>query len=101
MARKGSFQQTTVVLLCMGLAGYFGYHAIKGRHGFEAHLRLSAKERALTEQLAGLEAVLSSLRRDVSLLQDEHLDEDSLDEAARASLGYAGQGEVVMLTPAN
>jgi cell division protein FtsB len=98
MARKGRFQQNTVVLLCLGLAVYFGYHAIKGRHGFEAHLRLSARERALNEQLAGLEAVLSTLRRDVALLQDRHLDEDSLDEAARSVLGYAGDGDVVMFT---
>jgi cell division protein FtsB len=101
MAREGSFQQTTVVLLCLGLAGYFGYHAIKGRHGFEVQLRLSAKQRTLNEQLAGLEAVLSSLKRDVGLLQDQHLDEDSLDEAARASLGYAADGEVVMLVAKN
>ena len=98
MARKGRIQQNTVVLLCLGLAVYFGYHAIKGRHGFEAHLRLSARERALNEQLASLEAVLSTLKRDVALLQDKHLDEDSLDEAARSVLGYAGDGDVVMLT---
>ena len=98
MARKGNIQQNTVVLLCLGLATYFGYHAIKGRHGFEAHLRLSAKERVLNERLVGLEAVLSTLKRDVSLLRDEHLDEDSLDEAARAVLGYAADGDVVMLT---
>ena len=98
MARKGRIQQTTVVLICLGLAAYFGYHAIKGRHGLEAHLRLSAKERALNEQLVDLEAVLSHLKRDVALLQDSHLDEDSLDEAARAVLGYAADGDVVMLT---
>ena len=98
MARNGTIRQLTVVLLCLGFAGYFGYHAIKGRHGLEAHLRLSAKERALKEQLVDLEAVLSNLKRDVALLQDEHLDQDSLDEAARSVLGYAADGEVVMLT---
>ena len=46
----------------------------------------------------GLEAVLSNLKRDVALLQDDHLDEDSLDEAARSVLGYAADGDVVMLT---
>jgi len=98
MADKGSIRQSTVVLLCLGLATYFGYHAIKGRHGLEAHLRLSAKERALNEKLVGLEAVLSNLKRDVALLQDTHLDEDSLDEAARSVLGYAADGEIVMPT---
>ena len=100
MARKGSILQLTVVLLCSGLAGYFGYHAIKGRHGLEAHLRLSAKARALNERLASLETELSTLKRDISLLADDHLDEDSLDEAARAVLGYSADGEVIMLTAA-
>ena len=98
MARNGRIRQTTVVLLCLGLATYFGYHAIKGRHGLEAHLRLNAKERALKEQLVDLGAVLSHLKRDVALLEDEHVDEDSLDEAARSVLGYAADGDVVMLT---
>jgi cell division protein FtsB len=98
MARKGIIRQNTVVLICLGLATYFGYHAIKGRHGLETHLRLSAKQRALKEQLVGLEAVLSHLKRDVALLGDDHLDEDSLDEAARSGLGYAADGEIVMLT---
>ena len=97
MARNGRIRQFTVVLLCLGLATYFGYHAIKGRHGFEAHLRLSAKERALDEQLAGLEAVISHLKHDVALLQDEHLDQDSLDEAARSVMGYAADGDIVLL----
>ena len=98
MARKGSIRQLTVVLLCSGLAGYFGYHAIKGRHGLEAHLRLSAKARALNERLASLGTVLSTLKRDVDLLQDAHLDKDSLDEAARSVLGYSAEGDIVMLT---
>ena len=97
MARSGRIRQTTVVLFCLGLATYFSYHAIKGRHCLEAHLRLSAKERALTEQLVDLGAVLSHLKRDVALLQDEHVDEDSLDEAARSVLGYAADGDVVVL----
>ena len=98
MARKGRIRQLTVVLLCSGLAVYFGYHATKGRHGLETHLRLSAKARALHERLASLEAVLSTLKHDIDLLQDEHLDQDSLDEAARGVLGYSADGDIVMLT---
>ena len=91
--RSGSF---IVTLICLGATVYFGYHAIKGRHGLETHLKLSAQERVLTEKLAGLEAVRSRLARDVDLLQDAHVDEDSLDEAARSQLGYAADGEIVM-----
>jgi cell division protein FtsB len=97
MARNGRFRQLTVVLLCFGFAGYFGLSAIKGRHGLEARLRLDAQARALQERLSGLETVLSHLKRDVALLQDDHLDVDSLDEAARLVLGYAAEGDVVVL----
>ena len=95
MARNG-FRQLTVVLLCLGLAVYFSYHAVQGRHGLETRLRLSEKARLLGEQLTGLEAVLSHLRRDVALLQDNHLDADSLDEAARSVLGYAAEGDIIV-----
>jgi len=98
MVRNGITRQFTVVLLCLAFAIYFGFHAIKGRHGFEVHQRLSAKERALTGELGDLEAVLSHLKRDVALLEDEHVDEDRLDEAARSVLGYAATGDVVVLT---
>jgi cell division protein FtsB len=97
MARNGKYRQLTVVLLCFGFAGYFGVSAIKGRHGLEARLRLSAQAQALHERLHGLETVLSHLKRDVALLQDEHLDADSLDEAARGVLGYAAEGDVIVL----
>jgi cell division protein FtsB len=97
MARNGKYRQLTVVLLCFGFAGYFSLSAIKGRHGLEARLRLDAQAKALHERLDSLETVLSHLRRDVALLQDEHLDADSLDEAARSVLGYAAEGDVVVL----
>jgi cell division protein FtsB len=93
-----SIRQTIVTLLCLGLTGYFGYHAIKGRHGLEARLRLEAEAKALETRLASLEAVRSNLVRDVSLLGDQHLDQDSLDEAARNVLGFAGDDEIVVRT---
>ncbi len=97
MARNGKFQQLTVVLLCLGLAGYFGFHAIKGRHGLEARLALDVKAKVLHERLKGLEIMLSTLKRDVALLQDEHLDQDSLDEAARSVLGYSAEGDLIVV----
>jgi cell division protein FtsB len=99
MTTKGNLRQLTVVLLCFGVAGYFGYHAIKGRHGLEARLHLSAQERTLKQRLASLETVVVTLKRDIDLLQDAHLDQDSLDEAARSVLGYSAEGEIVMLLP--
>jgi cell division protein FtsB len=98
MARNGRYRQLTVVLLCFGFAGYFGLSAITGRHGLEARLRLTGQAQALHERLDGLEIVLSHLKRDVALLQDDHLDADSLDEAARSVLGYAADGDVIVLT---
>ena len=98
MSRNGKIRQTSVALICSGAAVFFGYHAIKGRHGLEARLVLDAKAQALQERLASLETMLTRLRRDSELLQDAHLDADSLDEAARSVLGYAAEGEIVVLT---
>ncbi len=97
MPRNGRYRQLTVVLLCFGFAGYFGFSAIKGRHGLEARLRLNTQAQALSERLHGLETVLSHLKRDVALLQDDHLDADSLDEAARSVLGYAAEEDMIVL----
>ena len=78
------------------LSLYFGYHAIKGRHGLEARLRLAAKAEALEQRLAGLETDRARLERRISLLQDDHLDLDLLDETARAALGFVRPGEIVL-----
>ena len=90
-------RQTWVSLLCMMLSAYFAYHAIHGRHGLEARAMLVARSAGLELELEGLETVRARLERNVSLLSDQSLDRDALEEAARSVLGFAGADDIVVI----
>ena len=89
-------RQTKVLLLCILVTGYFAYHAINGRHGLEARHQLIERERSLARELANLEAVRRALEREVASLGDEAGGLDSIDEAARATLGYVHPRDVLL-----
>ncbi len=83
-------------VLCAGVIGYFGYHAVEGQRGLLAWGKL-------TKQVAEAEAELDVLRRErlvlerrVSLLSPDGLDLDLLEERARHVLGYARPDEVII-----
>ena len=97
MVRNGSRRQTLVLLLCLLLTSYFGYHAIKGKHGLEAYAELTLRSEKLSGELKTLEAMRSDLERDVALLDDKALDPDYLDETARRVAGFARPGDIVIL----
>lgn len=99
MVRTGSRRQISVLLLCLLLTIYFGYHAIKGKHGLEAYAELSLRAERLSGELTSLEAMRSSLERDVALLGDKSIDPDYLDEMARSVAGFARPGDIVILDP--
>ena len=97
MVRTGSRRQTLVLLICLLLTSYFGYHAIKGKHGLEAYSELTLRAERLSGELKTLEAMRSGLERDVALLDDKALDPDYLDEMARRVAGFAMPGDIVIL----
>ncbi|MFO1173070.1 MAG: septum formation initiator family protein [Hyphomicrobiaceae bacterium] len=97
MVRTGSRQQNVVLLICVLLTSYFGYHAIKGKHGLEAHSELTLRAERLSGDLKALEAIRSDLERDIALLSDKAVDPDYLDELARSIVGFAGPGDIVIL----
>ena len=82
--------------IAIGLAAYFGYHAIAGRHGLEARGQLLQREHALLKEAARLESVRSELSHRAALLGDRSIDPDMLDEQARTVLRYARAGDVVI-----
>ena len=75
------------------LAVYFGYHAIQGRHGFDARSRLIERSRALEREIRALEIVQARLRREIGLLNETNPDPDLVDEIARDMLGFARPGD--------
>jgi cell division protein FtsB len=91
--------QLTVLLSCLGLTVYFAHHSIYGRHGFEARTALMERASLLDFEIRSLEAVRSSLERDVALLEPELPDPDMVEEIARDTLGYVRPEDKVLLTP--
>jgi cell division protein FtsB len=90
-------RRSTVLLVCLSLATYLGYHAIKGKHGLEARVRLTSTAHRLDGELAHLLAVRSRLERDVSLLAEADPDPDLVEELARGLLGYARPSDLLLL----
>ncbi len=99
MVRNSKRRQNWVMLVCLMLTTYFGFHAIKGKHGLEAQTELSLRAERLKVELASLETMRSDLERDIALLDDKALDPDYLDELARSVAGFAKPGEIVILDP--
>ena len=84
----------TVILL--GLISYFGYHTLTGDRGIleeDARRSTLAARRA---ELARVTAQREDLERRATLLRDQSLSRDLLDERARAVLGYADARDYVI-----
>ncbi len=88
-------RQLLVVLACLGLTGYFGYHAVSGRHGLEARSRLQERGPTLKRELADLAGTRERLEREVALLTVEPPSPDLVEEIARELLGFVLPSEVV------
>ncbi|PLX29916.1 MAG: hypothetical protein C0582_02730 [Alphaproteobacteria bacterium] len=81
-----------VFILC-----YFLYYFFFGTHGYYARCDL---EKQLAETQAHLEVMkrkYDDLAHRVSLLKNESLDKDMLDERVRARLGYAEKDDIILL----
>lgn len=89
-------RQVLVLLASLTSSLYFGYHALHGRHGFEARNRLVERANLLDFEIKSLEAVRSKLERDVALLSPEKPDPDMVEEIARDVLGYVHPGDTLV-----
>jgi cell division protein FtsB len=89
-------RQLTVLLCCASTTGYFAYHAINGRHGFEARARLIERSNVLEFEIKSLEAVRGHLARDIALLAPTLPDADIVDELARDVLGFSFPGDRIL-----
>lgn len=77
-----------MLLACLTSATYFAYHALYGRHGWEARGNLQERLALLEFELKSLETVRGKLQRDIALLAPENPHPDLVDEIARDVLGY-------------
>ena len=93
--RNSRPRQILVSLFCLGALGYFAVHAISGRRGLEARMRLIERSHALEPQIERLEAARARLERDVRLLDTR--DPDIIEEMAMEILGFAGSSDKVLV----
>ncbi|MGE0766915.1 MAG: septum formation initiator family protein [Hyphomicrobiaceae bacterium] len=90
-------RQTLVLLLCCCMTGYFGFHAIHGKHGLDARRGLQERAALLARELQGLETVRAALRHEVALLDPVSPDPGFVEELARSDLAFARPGERILL----
>jgi cell division protein FtsB len=93
--RKSWLRRSLVSLFCLTLLGYFAYHALTGKHGFEARSKLFERSQALDAEIARLEAVRARLERDIRLLNER--DPDLIEELAADVLGFVRPGDRVVV----
>ena len=79
------------------LIGYFGVNAYDGNHGLKAKQDIDRQMAALTAQLAQLRAEEALWQHRIDLLKPDNIDEDMLDERARALLDDADPDDLIMM----
>jgi cell division protein FtsB len=86
-----------LVVLGIGLATYFGYHALTGSRGLLAWRDLNAELASTRQDLDALRAERTALAEKVARLRHDGLDADLIDEVARRQLSLADPLDVIIL----
>jgi cell division protein FtsB len=81
--------------------GYFAYHAFQGENGIVGRARLENRAQQLNHELEQLIAQHKDLDARVRLLRPATLDQDMVDEEARAQLSMVHPSEVVIMRAQN
>ena len=88
---------SVVTCACLGLLGFFAWHAQEGPRGFAFREKLASQSRQLSEELAAIQKQRSDFETRVVLLRPESVDPDMLDEMARSTLDVAGSNDLIVL----
>ena len=78
------------------LTGYFLWNASEGDHGLRAYALRGQDLRAAQQDQERAQGDLATWERRVASLRSTRLDQDALDERARAILNLAEPGDVVV-----
>jgi cell division protein FtsB len=90
-------RQHWLALVGLGLAAYFGYHAVNGSRGLFAWREFDAELEATRQELESLRAERQNLERRVERLRHDSLDPDLIDELARKELSFVEPLDVIIL----
>ena len=91
-------RQVAGPLVVAAMVAYLGYHAVQGKRGLIAWLRLDQQIEQTRAALALNRAEERRLAHRVDLLRPDGLDRDMLDERARAVLNLAHPDALVVFT---
>ena len=89
--------QSWLLVVGIGLAVYFGDHAVNGSRGYWAFQEKEQELSAVERKLAVLQDERRRLERRVERLRPESLDPDLVDELARDMLSMAEADDVIIL----
>ncbi|HSA82439.1 MAG TPA: septum formation initiator family protein [Geminicoccaceae bacterium] len=90
-------RQHWLALVGLGLAAYFGYHAVNGSRGLFAWRDVNAELAATQQELESLRAERRTLDERVRRLRHNSLDPDLIDELARKELSFVEPLDVIIL----
>lgn len=82
--------------LAAATVAYFGFHMMTGDRGLQAYLRITAELDEAEALAAKLAAERRQLEQRVSLLRNDPLDPDMLEERARVLINLGREDEVVI-----
>ena len=88
---------SVVTCACLGLLGFFAWHAQEGPRGFAFREKLASQSRQLSDELSAIQMQRTDFETRVALLRPETVDPDMLDEMARATLDVAGPNDMIVL----
>jgi cell division protein FtsB len=90
-------RQHWLAVVGLGLAAYFGYHAVDGSRGLFAWREVDAELQAMRQELESLRAERQTLEGRVRRLRHDSLDPDLIDELARKELSFVEPLDVIIL----
>ncbi len=97
MIKQQTLRQNLVLVICLVMLGYFGFHAVEGKHGLEARAVLLKRASGLETRLARLEIRRIRLARNVDLMTSNRIDPDMLAEQARRVLVMTHPDDLVII----
>lgn len=93
--RKSAFD-SLVLVFCLLLYGYLGWHYFYGTRSITVQARLEARQAELRLELETEVGKRLELEARVDQLRPENIDRDLLDEVARRTLSFAASRELVL-----
>ena len=94
---RSVFITLALYLVSGAVVSYFLFHAQHGTRGLEARDTLQGTLREMETELAALTAERKSWEQRLSLVRDEAVDRDLLEEMARNTLGRVHKNDVILM----